>query len=291
MPMVSPGNTFVCLTESSPTLCKPDEPDVYFPTGKRNYLRVVPNDAVQGAGLASFADESGIRKPYILFAAADPTSKGQADTFEGAARSLGMQIAGSEQWDPKATELHRPDEEGEGLRRGRRAARRAARGERRAADQGQGRRCSGRTTARSSCSLPTASPSRTRSSRRAPRPQACSSACPARSPEALTGSGSVFVNELRAQLGDQPIEVFAPYAGEAAEVLINAIREGGTRTGTIDALFTTRVTDGITGSFLITPSGDPSPAPISVQQAGDTFTLAKTIVPQQQLIDAARGKH
>jgi hypothetical protein len=25
--MVSPGNTFVCLTEPSPTLCKPDEPD------------------------------------------------------------------------------------------------------------------------------------------------------------------------------------------------------------------------------------------------------------------------
>jgi hypothetical protein len=64
---------------------------------------------------------------------------------------------------------------------------------------------------------------------------------------------------------------------------------GGTRAGTVDTLFKTHVTDGITGSFTITSSGDPSPAPISVQEAGDTFTLAKTIVPPSQLIDAARG--
>ncbi len=55
--MVSPGNTFVCLTQPSPTLCKKDEPGVYYPSGNRNYVRVVPNDAVQGAGLASFAQE------------------------------------------------------------------------------------------------------------------------------------------------------------------------------------------------------------------------------------------
>ena len=99
--MVSPGNTFVCLTEPG-SICKPDEPGVYYPSGKRNYIRVVPNDAVQMAGLATFADEQGIRNPYILVAANDPTSKGQADTFEGAARSLRMNIAGVEQWDPKA---------------------------------------------------------------------------------------------------------------------------------------------------------------------------------------------
>ena len=42
-----------------PDLCKPNEPDVYYPSGRRNYIRVVPNDAVQGAGLASFANEAG----------------------------------------------------------------------------------------------------------------------------------------------------------------------------------------------------------------------------------------
>jgi len=76
VPMISPGNTFVCLTEPSPTLCQKDEPGVYFPSGKRNYARVVPNDAVQGAGLAEFAHEKGVAKPFVLIASDDPTSEG-----------------------------------------------------------------------------------------------------------------------------------------------------------------------------------------------------------------------
>ena len=110
-----------------------------------------------------------------------------------------------------------------------------------------------------------------------------------RVPSALTGEGDVFVKELRAQLPENPIEVFAPYAGQAAEVLLNAVRLGQTRSGTIAELFKTRVEDGITGSFAITPTGDPAPAPISVQQAAETFELVKAISPPPQLVTAARG--
>jgi ABC-type branched-subunit amino acid transport system substrate-binding protein len=113
---------------------------------------------------------------------------------------------------------------------------------------------------------------------------------PGKTPGSLTGEGSVFVKELKSQVGDQPIEVFAPYAGEAAEVLINAIKVGQTRAGTVATLFKTHVTDGITGTFTITPSGDPTPAPISVQQAAGTFELVKTIEPLPQLVSAARGR-
>lgn len=91
--MISPGNTLVCLTEDAST-CEKGEPEVLYPTGERNYARVVPNDAVQGAGMATFAAEQAVRKPFILIAAEDPTSEGQGRTFEGAARSLGMEIAG-----------------------------------------------------------------------------------------------------------------------------------------------------------------------------------------------------
>ncbi len=60
--MVSPGNTLVCLTETAST-CEPDQPDSLYPSGSRNYARVVPNDAIQGAGLASFAREAGGAEP------------------------------------------------------------------------------------------------------------------------------------------------------------------------------------------------------------------------------------
>ncbi|MGH2870541.1 MAG: branched-chain amino acid ABC transporter substrate-binding protein [Solirubrobacteraceae bacterium] len=48
IPMVSPANTYVGLTTSLPGSA-PGEPQKYFPTGKRNYLRIVPIDSIQGA--------------------------------------------------------------------------------------------------------------------------------------------------------------------------------------------------------------------------------------------------
>ncbi len=290
VPMVSPGNTFVCLTEPSPTLCKSNEPDVYFPSGKRNYIRVVPNDAVQGAGLATFANEAGIQNPYILYAAKDPTSTGQAQTFEGAAKSLGMQIAGFETWDPNAKSY--TDLMDKVKSSGADAVLLAG-----LLDQNGAQLIKDKVSVLGNNSDPVKLLAPDGFAQQATIDQAGPASLgmyvslPGKVPGSLTGEGSAFVKELKAQVGSgQPIEVFAPYAGEAAEVLVNAIKVGGgTRTGTVDTLFKTHVTDGITGSFEITPSGDPSPAPISVQQAGDTFTLVKTIVPAQQLIDAARG--
>ena len=99
--MVSPGNTLICLTQDSPS-CDPEDPDGFYPSGTRNYARVVPNDAAQGAGLAQFAQEQGITSPYVLFADEDPTSSGQAETFVGAAQELGLELTGLDNWDPDA---------------------------------------------------------------------------------------------------------------------------------------------------------------------------------------------
>jgi len=289
VPMVSPGNTFVCLTEPSPTLCAPDEPDKYFPSGKRNYIRVVPNDAVQGAGMASFANEQGIKKPFILIASDDPTSEGQGRTFEGAAKSLGMTIAGVEHYDPKAssyTDLMKKanaagadaiflgailEENGAQLIKDKVSVLGPNDGAvKLLAPDGFGQQSTIDQAGADSAGMYVSLPGKV--------------------PGSLTGAGSAFVKELKSQLGDQPIEVFAPYAGQAAEVLLNAIRIGETRAGTIAALFKTHVADGITGTFSIAPSGDPTPAPISVQKAASTFELEKTIVPQPELITAARGR-
>ena len=71
--------------------------------------------------------------------------------------------------------------------------------------------------------------------------------------------------------------------------MLDAIAAGGDRAGTIEALFQTQVADGIIGSFAITPSGDPTPAPIAISKAGETFALEETVVPQPEQITAARG--
>jgi branched-chain amino acid transport system substrate-binding protein len=288
VPMVSPGNTFVCLTEPSPTLCKPDEPQKYFPSGTRNYIRVVPNDAVQGAGMASFANQQGIRKPFILIASDDPTSEGQGRTFEGAAKSLGMNIAGVEHYDPKASSY--TDLMKKAKAAGADAIFLGAILEENGAQLIKDKvSVLGPNDGAVKLLAPDGFAQQNTIDQAGSASAGMFVSLPGKVPGSLRGEGSAFVKELRSQIGDQPIEVFAPYTGQAAEVLLNAIGVGKTRAGTIHTLFKTRVTDGITGSFAITPSGDPQPAPISVQKAADTFELEKTIVPPPALVSAARG--
>ena len=54
--MISPANTLVCITEGGPG-CDDTEPDKYYPSGTRNYARVVWNDQFQGAANAEYAKE------------------------------------------------------------------------------------------------------------------------------------------------------------------------------------------------------------------------------------------
>jgi branched-chain amino acid transport system substrate-binding protein len=288
LPMVSPGNTLVCLTEPG-SICKPNEPDVYYPSGKRNYIRVVPNDAVQMAGLASFANEQGIHNPFILVAADDPTSKGQADTFEGAARKLGMNIAGTAQWDQKAKSYTNLMDQAKAS--GADAVLLAGLLEQNGAQLIKDKvSVLGPNNGGVKLLAPDGFAQNATIAQAGPASAGMFVSQPGKVPGSLTGEGSAFVKEIKAQVGGEPLEVFAPYAGQAAEVLIAAIQAGdATRAGVISSLFKTHVNDGIVGSFTITPSGDPSPAPISVSQAAGTFTLAKTISPLPQLVAAARG--
>jgi branched-chain amino acid transport system substrate-binding protein len=288
VPMVSPGNTLVCLTEPG-SICQPDEPGVYYPSGTRNYIRVVPNDAVQMAGLATFANEEGIHNPFVLVAAGDPTSKGQADTFQGAARKLGMNVAGRAEWNQKAgsytglmDQVRSSGADGVLL-----AGLLEQNGAQLIKDKVS---TLGPNDGSVKLLAPDGFAQQATIGQAGPASAGMFVSQPGKVPGSLTGEGSAFVKEVKAQVGGEPLEVFAPYAGQAAEVLIAAIQSGdATRAGTISSLFKTHVNDGIIGTFRITPSGDPSPAPISVSVAGPTFTLAKTISPMPQLVTAARG--
>ena len=55
---VSPANTYPGLTTSEPGTEK-GEPDKYYPTGKRNYTRIVPRDKIQAAALVKQFQDDG----------------------------------------------------------------------------------------------------------------------------------------------------------------------------------------------------------------------------------------
>ncbi|HET8593023.1 MAG TPA: branched-chain amino acid ABC transporter substrate-binding protein [Solirubrobacterales bacterium] len=288
--MVSPGNTLVCLTEASAT-CEPDEPGVFYPSGIRNYARVVPNDAFQGAGLATFVQRQGVRNAFILYAGGDPTSKGQADTFNGAAKALGLGVAGFEPWDPEAagyTELmgrvRKSDADGlilAGLleQNGPQVIRDkvAVLGP----NEGDG--------AAVQLFAPDGFAQQATIDDAGEASRAMFVSVPGRTPESLTGPGKTFVEELSAGLDGAPVELYAPYAGQAAELLLQAIAPSPDRVDVLEAVLRAEVENGIVGSFSITPTGDPSIGPISVSVARDTFELAETIEPPDNLVDAARG--
>jgi branched-chain amino acid transport system substrate-binding protein len=99
MLMVSLANTNVGLTRPWDA----GEPQKYYPTGKRNYARVVTTDDNQGLAGAIFAGQTlGVKKCYILN---DNETYGQgvAKVFQDDAAKNGIQVLGNEAWDPKAT--------------------------------------------------------------------------------------------------------------------------------------------------------------------------------------------
>jgi branched-chain amino acid transport system substrate-binding protein len=97
---ISPANTAVGLTSDEPGADK-GEPDKYYPTGERHYLRIVPKDTIQGAALATVMKKDGCTKPYILNDK-EVYGAGLARNIESSAKEQGMEVAGNEGIDPKA---------------------------------------------------------------------------------------------------------------------------------------------------------------------------------------------
>ena len=91
--MVSPANTYPGLTK--PGKGEANEPNTYFPNGKRNYARVVPADDLQGAVGAVWAKDLGAKKVYIVHDT-QLYGKGIADVFRAKAKDLGLTEAGYE---------------------------------------------------------------------------------------------------------------------------------------------------------------------------------------------------
>jgi branched-chain amino acid transport system substrate-binding protein len=281
--MVSPGNTLICLTQSSPS-CGKGEPSSLYPK-RHNYARVVPNDAYQGAGLASFAKRQGVKSAYVLYAAKDPTSLGQAKTFRGAARKLGVHVVGFKAWNPNASSYRglmmtvanaTPDavllaglteENGGRLIKDKVAVLGPNGGVKLLAPDGFAQQSTIDLAGKAAKGM--------------------FASVPGQVPQNLKGPGKKLVGELEKELGGA-VELYAPYAGQAASVLLEAIGKGGGRAEVIKAVQSTKVRNGITGSFDILPSGDPSVGPITVSVARKSFVPFQVVEPGPALVKAAR---
>ena len=96
--MISPANTYTGLTKPTPDK---SEPDTYYPTGERNYARVIVTDVQQGQAGATFVADEGVKTVYILDDR-ETYGKGVADEFQTAAEDLGIEVLGREGIDGSA---------------------------------------------------------------------------------------------------------------------------------------------------------------------------------------------
>ncbi|HEY3715891.1 MAG TPA: branched-chain amino acid ABC transporter substrate-binding protein [Jatrophihabitantaceae bacterium] len=97
MLMVSHANTNPGLTKT----WAPGDPDKYYPTGKRNYARVITTDDYQGQAAAQFAAQDLHVKRCFVMNDNQVYGQGVARAFVDAAKKQGITILGNKAWDAK----------------------------------------------------------------------------------------------------------------------------------------------------------------------------------------------
>jgi branched-chain amino acid transport system substrate-binding protein len=97
---ISPANTAVGLTTDEPGADK-GEPDKYYPSGERHYLRIVPKDTIQGAAISTLMQEDGCQNIYILNDR-EVYGAGLSRNIENSANEIGLEVLANEGIDPKA---------------------------------------------------------------------------------------------------------------------------------------------------------------------------------------------
>jgi branched-chain amino acid transport system substrate-binding protein len=261
---VSPANTAVGLTHEGPG-SEPGEPDKYYPTGVRNYTRVVASDDFQGQIDATYMkDQLGVTSVYILDDK-DAYGKGVADAFEIAAKDIGLKVAGHTGWDANAqnykalmTQVKATGADGMFI------------GGISCFNGGQVIKDKVSVVGDNDAVKLLVSDGFVLDSlfdeAGADNLAGTYGSAPVLNPEDLTGAGKTFLDAYQAKYGAP--EVYTAYAAAAAQALIDAIsRSDGSREDVVAKLFETNITDGIVGPMAFNENGDPKGGLISIFQA------------------------
>jgi branched-chain amino acid transport system substrate-binding protein len=253
--MISASTTHPGLTHVSavPGMTEKDEPGIYYPTGARNYWRVVAPEDYHVAAAAVLARQLGVQRLFVLKSTQESGLSTNVNQIKATAPKLGLTVAGSAEW-PEAKSyaaqadriararpdgvyfpdlyFENPDAVLEALRD------RLGRDVVLITNESAGYAAPGMyltTTARANQSL---------------------------SPE-----GRRFLREFAKTQPDGviPSALFIPEAAQATEALLEAIaRSDGTRASVNRQLRRLKVENGILGNFRFDENGDMTPATINV---------------------------
>ena len=272
MLMVSPANTYPGLTKK----WAPGEPNKYYPTGTRNYARVVATDDYQGPADAMYSVALGIKKVYVLNDR-QVYGAGVAGTYTSAAKKLGIKVVGNQGWDAKATSYE--------------ALAQAIKKSGAQAVFLGGIVCN--NGAKLMQDIKAVNPKiQLQMPDGFSEPSANGAvgngayiSVAGEPPTALTGAGANFVKSFGKSVGAVP-NPYSAYGAQAAEVMLQAVAAGGgQRSATTKAVFGLTVTNGILGTFTIGASGDTNLTPVTIyRQKGKALVPVKTLIPSASLV-------
>jgi len=270
--MVSPANTNPGLTKKWDV----GEPQKYYPTGTRNYARVVATDDIQGPADALWSQHLGFKKVFVLNDK-QTYGFGVAKTYDAAAKKLGIKVLGFEGWDAKASSY-------EAL-----ATRIKASGAQ-AVFLG-GIVCNnGAKLMQDIKSVDPKIQIQTPDGFSDPNANGAVAngayiSVAGEPPSALTGAGATFVKSFGKQIGTTP-NPYSAYGAESMDVALLAVsKSGGQRAAATKSVFGLTVTNGILGTFTINASGDTNLTPVTIyKQSGKNLIPVKTLVPTASLI-------
>jgi branched-chain amino acid transport system substrate-binding protein len=287
--MISPSNTKVCLTVQVPS-CEATEPDKYYPTGTRNYARVVALDDSQAATIATYVkDDLKLSSVYILNDK-QAYGLGLATNLENSFKFLDVEVKGNEGWDSKASNyealMNKVKESGA------QAVVLAGvvplNGVKLVKDKF--------AVLGPNSEVPLLAPdgftpfaetdkAGTDATTGMFITVAGSSAAAL---EAQGGTGAEFIAAYKEQFGVTRVEPYTAYAAQAAQILLDSIASGGDSREDVIAGIHNIDVDGILGQFSINENGDVSSGAITVYEGPD-WKDVKVITPTVELVTAAGG--
>jgi len=270
--MVSPANTNPGITKK----WDPGEPQKYYPTGKRNYARVVATDDIQGPADAMWAKAQGWTKVYVLNDK-QTYGFGVATTFQRAAKKLGLKVVGFKGWDAKQSSY-------EALANAIKASGAQAVFLGGIACNNGAKLMQDIRAVNPKIHLQMPDGFSDPKANGAVANNAFISVA-GQPPQGLKGEGAKFVKSFGKSVGATP-NPYAAYGAQSMDVMLTAIAKGGgNRAKTTSSLFNLTVTNGILGTFTIGATGDTNLTPITIyKQAGAKLVPVKTLTPTSDLI-------
>ena len=280
--MVSPANTYVGLTHGGPGTAA-GEPGKYYPTGKRNYARVVAADDYQGAADALYAKSIGIKKVFILNDK-EAYGLGVATNFKNAAKKLGITIAGFTAWDGKASSY-------EAL-----AVKVKSSGAQGVFLGGLVCENGGKLIKDLSAGAPAVkimapdgfTPVSAVVQGAGAASEGMSISVAGLPNTALKGAGLTFVKNFT-KADKRPPDPYSVYAAQAAEAMVAAISaSNGSRSDVTKQLFKIHLKNSILGNVSFNANGDVTSNPVTIYKVkGGKSTTLKVIVPPTSLVKSA----